>query len=143
MIQLLSNTRMTETLPTSGGDFGPAYWVAGINSETGSHILKTAVYNSTSDVPISVSFEGCAAGATANLTVLTAPDGYSYNDIGSDVVEKSTTTITASAAGVFSFSLPNLSVSVLEVTGEANVTHPGWGKEPKRVIPRGYREVVF
>lgn len=140
MIQLLSDNRISATLPTSGGEFNPAYWVAGTGSDTGAPVLKTAIYNSTGDVPVSVSFDGVAAGATANLTILTAPNGNSYNDIGTDVVDKSSTIITASAAGVFSFSLPNLSVSVLVVDGLTNYTAAA---KSKRTIPKGYVEVVF
>ncbi|KAF1347105.1 glycoside hydrolase superfamily [Delphinella strobiligena] len=138
LINLLSGTRISNTLPTSGGDFGPAYWVAGVG-ETGSHILKTAVYNTTGDVPVTVSFNGVSAGFTAKLTVLTAPDAYSYNDIGIDVVNTTSTTITASSAGVFTFTLPDLSVSVLEVGGSSNTS----SKKSKRAIPKGYREIVF
>lgn len=139
MIKLFSGTRISETLSTSGGDFGPAYWVAGIGS-TGSRILKTAVYNSTGDVPVTISFDGVSAGATANLTILTAPDATSYNDVGSDIVQTNTTIITASASGVFSFSLPNLSISVLEVSGSVEEAGNGYSK---RVLPRGYREIAF
>lgn len=138
LIKLLSGIRISNTLPTSGGDFGPAYWVAGVG-ETGSHILKIAVYNSTGDVPVSVSFDGVVAGATADLTVLTAPDAYSYNDIGIDIVNTTSITITASSAGVFTFTLPDLSVSVLEVGGGANTS----SVKTKRTIPKGYREIVF
>lgn len=156
MISLLSGTRITETLPTVGGDFGPAYWVAGINNETGAHILKTVVYNSTAPYPVSVSFDGVAAGATANLTVLTAPNGYSNNDVGVDVVQSTTTTITASADGAFSFNLPDLSVSVLIVnSGSGSTTKRSVGRlagpypyegssgNSKRTIPKGYREVRY
>ena len=109
-----------------------------MNNETGSYILKTAIYNSTDSVPVSVSFDGISAGATANLAVLTAPDAYSYNNIGSDVVQSNTSTLTASAGGVFSFSLPALSVSVLEVSG--NCTSVG---RVKKAIPNGYKEIAF
>lgn len=141
MLNLLSNTRTTRTLPVSGADFSPAYWVAGINDVTGSHILKTAVYNSSSgDIPISVAFEGVSAGAVANLTVLTAPEAYSFNEIGSDVVVTTSTSVVASAEGVFVFELPELSVSVLEVMGNGSQLDGG---KRKREIPRGYREIEF
>ena len=76
-----------------------------------------AVYNSTDDVPVSISFDGLNAGSTATLTILTAPAADSYNDIGSNVVASENKTVTASSNGVFSFNLPALSVSVLEVHG--------------------------
>ncbi|KAG9560142.1 glycoside hydrolase, partial [Aureobasidium melanogenum] len=173
MIQLMANHIVTETLPTTGGNFGPAYYVAGYNNQTGSHMLKTAVYNATSDVPVSVSFKGVSAGATATLTVLTAPSHNSYNAPGkAEVVTSTNTTITASADGTFKFELPNLSVSVLEVQGRATYWAGSWGGprgawghggfggwtpsfgswglnnwkgtgHNKREMPRGYKEVVF
>lgn len=155
VISLLSGTRITETLPTVGGNFGPGYWVAGINNETGSHILKTVVYNSTGPYPVSVSFDGVAAGATANLTVLSAPNGYSNNDVGVDVVQ-STTTIAASANGTFSFFLPDLSVSVLIVNPGSGSTikravgrpagphlYESSSSNSKSAIPKGYREIRY
>ncbi|KAL1305728.1 hypothetical protein AAFC00_007314 [Neodothiora populina] len=146
MLQLMSEVRITETLPTSGGAFGPAYWVAGVNDDRGSHILKTAVYNSTGDVPMTVSFNSINAGTTANLTVLTAPGAYSYNDIGSDIVKGNSTILTASSAGAFTFYLPNLSISVLEVAGtsSADVQARGYvAAGTKRSMPMGHREVIF
>jgi len=123
MIALLSGTRITETLPAPG-NFDPAYWVAGTTA-SGSSVLKAAIYNSTGDVPVSVTFEGVSAGTTASLKVLTAPDPYSYNEVGSDVVETKTTQLTAGSDGTFVFSLPNLSVAVLE-TSSGNGTASGY-----------------
>ena len=73
------------------------------------------MYNSTGPVPVSVSFDGVVEGTRATLTILTAPSETSYSDIGEDVVSKTVTRLTAAANGAFSFELPNLSVSVLEV----------------------------
>jgi len=112
MIALLSGTRIAETLPARG-TFDPVYWVAG-RAANGASILKAAVYNSTGDVPVTVTFDGVRAGTRANLTVLTAPDANSYADIGSDPVKTSITQITAGSNGAFVFSLPDLSVAVLE-----------------------------
>lgn len=114
MLRLFGNNVFTSTLPadeTSGAAFGPAYWVAGVDNATSTFYLKAAVYNSTADVDFDVSFEGLSSGS-ATLTVLTAPDGYSHNDIGSEVVTTTTSTV-AAVDGVFSFSLPELSVAVL------------------------------
>lgn len=114
VLKLLGNHEFTATLPaTTTDDFGPAYWVAGENNATGTYYVKAAVYNSTEDVGFNVTFDGVAAGASATLTVLTAPDGYSYNYYSDVVTETTTTTVTADAEGAFSFSLPNLSVAVL------------------------------
>ncbi|THV74748.1 putative vacuolar segregation protein [Aureobasidium pullulans] len=170
MLQLLGNHLITETLPTTGGNFGPAYYVAGYNNQTGSHMLKTAIYNATEDVPVSVSFKGVSAGATATLSILTAPSGDSYNNVGTQVVKSTNTTIKASAGGVFKFSLPNLSVSVLEVQGRPSYWAGSWGGHRgawghggfggwtpswggwgswkgtghnKRDVPKGYKEIVY
>ncbi|THX39380.1 putative vacuolar segregation protein [Aureobasidium pullulans] len=170
MLQLLGNHLITETLPTTGGNFGPAYYVAGYNNQTGSHMLKTAIYNATADVPVSVSFKGVSAGATATLSILTAPSGDSYNNVGTQVVKSTNTTIKASAGGVFKFSLPNLSISVLEVQGRPTYWAGSWGGHRgawghggfggwtpswggwgswkgtghnKRDVPKGYKEIAY
>jgi alpha-N-arabinofuranosidase len=107
---------MTNTLPTSSETpFGPLYYVAGLNNETQSHIFKAAVYNSTSDVPVSLTFDGVKAGSTAELTVLTAPDAFAMNEVGGkNLVKQTVSKLKAGAGGAFRFSLPNLSVAVLQ-----------------------------
>jgi alpha-N-arabinofuranosidase len=109
MIQLFSSHRITNTLPIDSPTFGPAYYVAGYSNSTNSYLLKSAVYNAT------VAFQGVSEGATGTLTVLTAPDTESYNSIGSDIVVKTESSVTAGSGGVFEFELPDLSISVLEV----------------------------
>lgn len=106
---------MTNTLPsTSSDDFGPLYYATGLNSKTNSHIFKAAVYNSTSDVPVSLTFEGVGRGTKADLTILTAPDPFSVNEVGgTNIVNSKTTQIKAGKKGEFSFKLPNLSIAVL------------------------------
>jgi alpha-N-arabinofuranosidase len=78
------------------------------------------VYNSTEPVPVSLQFEGITKmGATANLTILTGPaDPYGYNDPFSrvNVVKETMSEVSAGEGGVFSFSLPALSVAVLETS---------------------------
>jgi len=64
---------------------------------------------------MTVTFAGVKAGSAATLTVLTAPSADSNNDIKKSVVKTDTRTLTAGENGVFSYSLPDLSVSVLEV----------------------------
>ncbi|KAJ5953066.1 Glycoside hydrolase superfamily [Penicillium vulpinum] len=112
---LYNHNIMTNTLPaTSSDSFGPLYYVTGVNSKTKSHIFKGAVYNSTSDVPVSLTFEGVGRGTKADLTILTAPGPYAMNEVGgSNIVNTQTTTIKAGKKGEFSFKLPNLSVAVL------------------------------
>ena len=106
---------MTNTLPaTSPDEFGPLYYVTGVDSKKDSHIFKGAVYNSTSDVPVSLTFEGVGRGTKADLTILTAPDPFTMNEVGgSNMVNSKTTQIKAGKKGEFSFKLPNLSIAVL------------------------------
>ncbi|KAK0610385.1 glycoside hydrolase superfamily [Bombardia bombarda] len=117
--KLLGNHAIAKTLPvtaTSGG-FGPLYYVAGKGAK-GTGIFKAAVYNTTQPVPVSIRFEGIAKqGAKATLTVLTGPENpYGVNDPFTrvNVVEEKASTLKAGRGGVFEFSLPRLSVAVLE-----------------------------
>ncbi|RJE25215.1 alpha-N-arabinofuranosidase A [Aspergillus sclerotialis] len=114
--ELFSHNHITTTLPTkSSVDFGPLYYIAGKDEDTNSHIFKAAVYNSTAEVPVSLSFDGVKSGSTAQLTVLTAPDAYSMNEVGQrDLVDRRVEQITAGEKGVFEFELPDLSVAVLK-----------------------------
>ncbi|KAJ5085108.1 hypothetical protein N7532_009879 [Penicillium argentinense] len=112
---LFNENHMTNTLPATSEDaFGPLYYATGLNSETNSRIFKAAVYNSTEDVPVSLTFSGVGRGTKADLTILTAPDALSMNEVGGqNIVKTQTTTIKAGKKGEFSFKLPNLSVAVL------------------------------
>ena len=67
-----------------------------------------------------VTFAAASDGATAVLTILTAPSGSSNNVIGTKILKATTQTLTAGPGGTFTFSLPNLSVSVLEVKSSAD-----------------------
>ncbi|KAK5172228.1 uncharacterized protein LTR77_003866 [Saxophila tyrrhenica] len=118
MIALLSGTRITETLPTTGGKYDPAYWVAGRSAVTGSHIVKAVVYNSTHEVPFAVTFDQVNAGAEATLTYITAPKNAS-NTIGNNVVQTTTSSVKANGKGCFHFKMPEYSVGVLEVHGDS------------------------
>lgn len=112
VLKLFGTNAFTSTLPvTSDSAFSPAFWVAGVDNATSTYYLKAAVYNSTEEVEFDVSFEGLESGS-ATLTVLTAPNSYSYNSIGSEVVSTTTSTLSA-VDGAFRFSLPELSVAVL------------------------------
>jgi alpha-N-arabinofuranosidase len=109
---------MTHTLPASSS-FNSLYYVTGKNEDKGTYIFKGAVYNSTdgADVPVSLTFEGVKPGTKAELTLLTGPaDPYGYNDpfTGVNVVNTTREKITAGKGGSFEFSMPNLSVAVLE-----------------------------
>jgi len=118
VLKLLSTTRVTHNLETtSNSTFGPLYYVAGKNNDTGAHIFKAAVYNSTASVPVSLTFQGIKEGTKASLTVLTTNDPWAWNTVekaGTDVVQNNITTIQAGAGGVFRFTLPAVSVSLLK-----------------------------
>jgi len=118
ILQLFSGTRLAETLPiTSGATYGPAYFVAGTTTD-GGRAVKAAVYNTTTPVQMDVTLEGVSQGTSATLTVLTAPSGDAQNvAAGTNVVDTNTTTLTAGEGGLFSYQLPELSVSVLKVAG--------------------------
>lgn len=115
--------------------------MAGKNVETGAHIFKAAVYNTTDgvDIPVSLTFAGIAAGAAAELTVLSGPeDPYGWNDpfTGVNVVTTTRTTVTANGNGAFEFSLPQLSVAVLDTGATGNYTTRSTMKYGQRTWPR-------
>ncbi|KAI8671856.1 Non-reducing end alpha-L-arabinofuranosidase [Fusarium keratoplasticum] len=117
--ELFAAHPMTHTLPASA-EFDPLFYVAGKNEDEGTFIWKGAAYNTTkgADVPVSLSFEGVEAGAEADLTLLTnaKDDPFAYNDphTGVNIVNSTTTVLEADKDGIFKFSLPELSVAVLE-----------------------------
>lgn len=119
---LFAHHPISHTLPTtSDANYGPVYWGSGKDeARSGALVWKGAVFNTTDggSVPISVQFDNVAAGTLANLTVLTnsAGDPYAYNDphTGVNIVNTTSTILTADAEGVFSFDLPQLSVAVLD-----------------------------
>ena len=129
MLALMGGTHITETREAPG-TFGPAYWVTG-KTESG-YAMKAAVYNATEDVPMTITFPEVGAGTKATLTVLTADSPDAYNGLGTpNVVQTTTTEVTSSGAGSFSFSLPNLSIAVLE-TGCQGASNGTYG------APQGY-----
>lgn len=126
---LFAHHPITHTLPTSSNSsYGPVYWGAGLDERRDDAMVwKGAVYNTTdgAPVPVSVQFQGVTPGTKANLTVLTNADGdpYMYNDpfTGVNIVNTTISMLEASASGAFEFSLPQLSVAVLDtdVSGAA------------------------
>lgn len=83
LIQLFNQHHMTNTLPATSPDaFGPLYYATGMDNSTNSRIFKAAVYNSTGEVPVSLTIAGVGRGATAELTVLMAADPYAMNAVG-------------------------------------------------------------
>ncbi|KAI0402877.1 alpha-N-arabinofuranosidase A [Xylaria palmicola] len=128
--ELMAAHPITETLPVNS-KFGPLYYVAGRNEKTQGHIFKAAVYNSTdgADVPVALTFDGVAAGTTAELTVLTGPqDPYGVNDpfTGINIVKTTKTTVKSDKNGSFSFRLPNLSVAVLATKDKRRAIRQQW-----------------
>ena len=123
---LMAKYVFTETLPSTS-NFDPLYYVAGKNSKTGAHTFKAAVYNATATVPVSLTFDGVAAGTSAELTVLTGPANvYESNDPADpskNVVVSTVSTVKSDAAGVFKFTLPDMSVAVLTTKPEKKKRH--------------------
>lgn len=117
-------------------NFGPLYYVAG-KSDKGTTIVKAAVYNTTTPVPVSLQLEGYDKGDKATLTVLTGPaDPYAYNDPWkqNNVVKETTTTLQAGKDGTFSFTLPQLSVAVLETERSGKGKGKGKGKSKRAKV---------
>ncbi|RDW81869.1 hypothetical protein BP6252_02981 [Coleophoma cylindrospora] len=113
LTSLFSKTRFTTVLPVnSTAGFGPCYWVAGLNSDSGEYILKAANYASNSSVPFTVNF-GAGSDSTATLTLLTATDINAQNVLGgtNQVITNVTTLVKTS--GAFSFDMPSYSALVL------------------------------
>ncbi|KAK3624539.1 hypothetical protein LTR56_020979 [Elasticomyces elasticus] len=139
VIKLLSGTRITENLPIEyDGVWGPAFFVAGRNAVTGSHIAKIAVYNATEEVPFDLSFDGVGAGATGSLTYITAPMN-STNPIGGNIVETHTFTVTAARNGSFTFELPPYSVAILEIGAAAAGPGHNYGNPSHRRGWKGFK----
>lgn len=125
VIKLFSNTLITENLPIDDAEYDPAFYVAGRNALTGSHIFKAAVYNSSTEVPFHVAFEGLTRGSCGSLTYLTAPMNAS-NPVGGNIVETHVKTVEISDAGTFDFTLPDYSVAVLEIKRSEQTDTSSW-----------------
>lgn len=136
---LFAHHPISETLPTKGS-YGPVWWGAGKDDARDALVWKGACYNTTNgaDEPVTVRFDGVKRGTKATLTLLTNPGGdpYQYNDPlkGNNIVESTTTIISADKKGAFHFSMPQLSVAVLDT--DTKVDQPGHhgghhGKPPK------------
>lgn len=133
---LFAHHPISHTLPVTS-NYGPVYYGAGQDIQRGALVWKGIAYNTTDGEPVlvSVKFEGVKPGTKAMLTVLTnaAGDPYAYNDPFTQVniVNTTSTTLTADRRGGFKFSLPQLSVAVLDT--DTGVKHPwgghggGWG----------------
>ncbi|CAO2647333.1 Nn.00g082550.m01.CDS01 [Neocucurbitaria sp. VM-36] len=132
---LFAHHPISSTLPTSSNSsYGPLYWGAGKDeARNGALVWKGAVYNTTNaaDVPVSVHFQGVTPGTKASLTLLTnsVGDPYMYNDpfTGINIVNTTVTELAAGSNGAFEFSMPQLSVAVLD-TDPAGVEDGGYYK---------------
>ncbi|KAL0943281.1 alpha-N-arabinofuranosidase A [Colletotrichum truncatum] len=115
VMSLFSQHRLTKVLDVKNSEnYGPGYWVAGVNEDANTYVWKGAVYNSTDDQAFNVVFPDANKGSKASLTVLTAPDAFSQNFFdGPDVVQKELLELEAGRNG-FEFTLPQWSVAVLE-----------------------------
>jgi alpha-N-arabinofuranosidase len=141
---LFAHHPITHTLPTSSNStYGPLYWGAGMDANRDNAMVwKGAAYNTTDGgpVPVSVHFQGVTPGTKASLMVLTNPGGdpFAYNDpfTGVNIVETTVTELEAGSAGTFEFSLPQLSVAVLDtdVGGVGNGTYGGDKKKRARKL---------
>ncbi|KAK8045498.1 alpha-N-arabinofuranosidase A [Apiospora rasikravindrae] len=115
--ELFAGHLMTHTLPATSA-FNPLYYVTGKNEDKGTYLFKGAVFNATTDkVPVSLTFEGLRPGTEAELTILTGPeDPYGFNDpfTGVNVVKTVREKVVSDQEGKFAFSMPDLSIAVLE-----------------------------
>jgi alpha-L-arabinofuranosidase len=121
-MKLLSNTRITTTLPVISdtgfiSSAGCVYWVAGYSNETSEHIAKIAVYNTTDSANVSFSLSFPSKTVTkANLTFLSADDPYAYNTFSGENVVITINIELDSTDNYFAFELPQWSVAVLTST---------------------------
>ncbi|KAK7932591.1 glycoside hydrolase family 51 protein [Apiospora marii] len=132
--ELFAGHLMTHTLPASS-DFNPLYYVTGKNEDKGTYLFKGAVFNATEDVPVSLAFEGLEPGTEAELTILTGPeDPYGFNDpfTGVNVVQTVREKVVSDKEGRFAFSMPDLSIAVLETKGAKG--------DEKKVKRRGMKQ---
>lgn len=119
---LLTLLRPSNRLPTtSNSSYSPLFWAAGTDeARDGAFVWKGAVYNTTDggNISVSVQFEGVEPSSKASLTVLTNPSGdpFAFNDpkTGVNIVQSTSVELTSGASGAFEFSLPQLSVAVLD-----------------------------
>ncbi|KAF2711394.1 glycoside hydrolase family 51 protein [Pleomassaria siparia CBS 279.74] len=124
VFKLISTHPITANLPTTPStNTSSLFFVAGVNEDTGAHVFKSANYNTTNheDTPVKVGFAGVEQGRKAQLTLLTSTEGpFGFNDpkIGNNVVKETNEELVAGSEGVFEWTMPELSVAVLEVSPE-------------------------
>jgi len=115
-IQLLfSRARGTTILPvTSSASFNPLFWVAS-STTSGTYYVKIANYGTTAQ-SVTVTIPNLTgASAAAGLQTLTGAATQSNYPLDVTVVPVSST-VTGSASGGWTFSVPGYGVAVLTVT---------------------------
>jgi alpha-N-arabinofuranosidase len=112
---MFSSHRGSTILPvTSTSGFGPLYWVAS-SATSGTYYVKLANYGTTTQSVTVKIPDATSASATANLIILTgASTASNYpNDV---TVMPTTSSVTGSASGGWTFNLAGYGVAVLTVT---------------------------
>lgn len=111
--KMFSNARGATILPvTSDTGFGPVYWVASVTAG-GTYHVKLANYGTTAQ-SVTVKIPAATAAPGASLEVLTG-DPLAVNKVFTVQTVPTTSTVTGSATGGWTFSLPAYSVAVLTV----------------------------
>lgn len=109
---MFSSHRGSTILPvTSTSGFGPLYWVAS-SATSGTYYVKLANYGTTTQSVTVKIPDATRASATANLIILTgASTASNYpNDV---TVMPTTSSVTGSASGGWTFNLAGYGVAVL------------------------------
>jgi len=113
--KMFSTARGSTILPvTSSVGFGPLYWVAGSTS-SGTYYVKIANYGTTTESITVTIPKATGLSASANLQILTGAST-AENQPLDVLVQPVSSTVTGSATGGWTFSLPGYGVAVLTVT---------------------------
>ena len=91
--------------------FGPVYWSSTI-SDSGTYYVKMVNFNGSASTPVTVTCTG-SEKTVAKLITLTAPDQGSSNTLGHMEQIWTETSIEATEAGVFDFTLEGEYVSAV------------------------------
>jgi alpha-N-arabinofuranosidase len=112
--KLFATHHGVKTLPMSSNTaFGPVYWSSTI-SASGTYYVKIVNFNGAASTPITVTCTGNSK-TTATLITLTAASESSSNSLGNMQQIWTETTVSASSAGVFSFTLSGTYISAVLV----------------------------
>ena len=114
-VQLLfSKARGDTILPvTSTVNFGPLYWVAS-STTSGTYYVKIANYGTTTE-SVTIKIPGASLNTTASVQILTGASTASNYPL--DVtIQPTTSSVTGSASGGYTFSLAGYGVAVFTVS---------------------------